>query len=142
MNKQLINTPLNSIFNPFDVLFKDFLDSTTPFSIISEAKFHYPVDIKETDNGIQFDLAIVGVDKKDVNIVVEDGCLKVSYDNKNDQETKYLHRGITRKSFNFAWKLGSRFNFDAIEAFMDKGILSIKIPYDENNKSRKEIKII
>jgi HSP20 family protein len=117
-----------------DVFFRDMLDNSIAFSPIREAKFHYPVDIKETQTGIEFDFAIVGVEKRNVSIEVDNDVLKISYENKNDQkdEGNYIHRGITRKSFNFAWKLGGKYDTSQVEAAMDKGILNIKIPYTKN----------
>jgi HSP20 family molecular chaperone IbpA len=116
--------------NIFDILVRDIFDQTSIFSPVPEAKIHYPVDIKETKTGLQFEFAIVGVDKKDVGIEVENDTLRISYENKisNDASDVYIHRGITRKSFNFAWKLGAKYDSSKVEADMNMGILTIKVP--------------
>jgi HSP20 family protein len=128
----------------FDVLFKDILDNTTSsFNPVSNTKFHYPIDIKETPDGIVFELAIVGVDKKEISIEIENDVLKIGYENKPNDDInnpcRYLYKGITRKSFNFAWKLGGRFDTTKVEAGMDQGILSITIPYVDVVKKVVEI---
>lgn len=132
-----------SFWNEFDLLFKDLFDSSSGFSIINQNKIHYPVDIRSMQNGIVIDIAIVGVDKKDVQIDVEDDILRVSHKAEISDKSpdKYLHRGITKKAFNFAWKLSSKLNLNAINATMDKGILSIEIPYKEE-KTKRSIDIV
>jgi molecular chaperone IbpA len=131
--------PTNNLFDIFDILFKDALDTSSVFSPIQEAKFHYPVDIKTTDEGVQFEFAIVGVDKKDVQIEVEDEKLMVIYNNKAsppEDLARYIHKGITKKSFNFTWKLGGKFDSSNIDATMDKGLLTIKIPYNKTSAKK------
>jgi HSP20 family protein len=136
-----------SLWNEFDVLFKDIFDHSMPFTQINQTKFHYPVDIKSSDKGIQIDVAIVGVDKKDVKIDMEDDILRVSYNNGDplradqSQNSGWIHRGITRKSFDFSWKISSKFDSNKIKAEMDKGILSITIPYSEE-KQKRQIEVI
>lgn len=138
---QKIPTTLPSLWNEFDVLFRDIFDSSMGFSQINQTKFHYPVDIRSTVDGVYIDIAIVGVDKKDINIDMEDDILRVSYKNNENvydsDEDKWIHRGITRKSFDFAWKLSSKLDSKKIEASVDKGILSLKIPYSEEKQKRK-----
>lgn len=115
----------------FDVLFKDFMDTTSLFTPVTQAKFHYPVDVTETKEGIEFDFAVVGVEKKDVKLEIDNDVLRISYDNNQNApaENKVIYKGITRKSFNFAWKLGGRFDTSQVVAALDKGILNVKIPF-------------
>lgn len=113
----------------FDILFRDVLDATSLFSPVNQAKFHYPVDVIETSDGIEFDFAVVGVDKKDIKLEIDNDTLKIIYENNQNRDGQYIYKGITRKSFNFAWKLGGRFDTTQVVAAMDKGILNIKIPF-------------
>ena len=53
---------------------------------------------------------------------------------------EYIHRGITRKSFNMGWKIAPRYDLSQIEAVMKNGLLSITIPLFEEAKP-KTIKI-
>ena len=59
----------------------------------------------------------VGLDKKDIDITTEGNTLKVSYNkpsieyNPSDEEAgEYIHKGITRKSFNMGWKISAKYN--------------------------------
>jgi HSP20 family molecular chaperone IbpA len=127
------------LWDIFDVLFKDALDTSSTFTTLTNTKIHYPVDVTETSTGIQFDVAIVGAEKKDVVIETENDILRIVYTHKDSTE-KYLYHGITRKSFNFSWKLGGKFDASMIDASMDKGLLTIRIPYTKNAiKKRVEI---
>lgn len=136
-----------TFWDDFDVLFRDFFDTRSKFSQIPQTNFSYPVDIISKQEGIVINIAIVGVEKKDVNISLEDDILRVSYQhpevpdpNEQSKET-YLHRGITRRSFDFAWKLSSKLDSTNINATMDKGILQIILLYKED-QSKRNIQIV
>ncbi|MCK9429397.1 MAG: Hsp20 family protein [Candidatus Omnitrophica bacterium] len=130
------------LWDIFDVFFKDALDTSSTYTTLTNSKLHYPIDVKETTSGIQFDVAIVGAEKKDVIIETENDILRIIYPNNENKDSteKYLYKGITRKSFNFNWKLGGKFDVAQTVAAMDKGLLTIKIPYTKNaTKKRVEI---
>lgn len=127
----------NSFFNlePFDVMFRDLFNSDGVFGPcfgVDHISIDYPVDIKETKQGLQIDIAAVGLEKKDINLKIEDGdTLRVEYAKQNDENSedeRYLRRGIARRAFKFAWKIAPKFNLDKIDASMDKGLLQLKIP--------------
>ncbi|MCK9574629.1 MAG: Hsp20/alpha crystallin family protein [Candidatus Pacearchaeota archaeon] len=122
--------------SPFEVLFKDFFNTESMFNIAQESKYSYPVDIKETKEGLQFDIAAIGLTSDDIDIAVESDILRVSNDKKSgdtvSDEDHYIHRGITRRSFNLGWKIGSQFDLKQIVAVMDKGLLTIKVPRSES----------
>ena len=138
MNALFHNSNLVSRFfdDPFDLLYKDFFDTNKGFySFFDIEKISYPVDIKETDNSIEFDIAVVGLDKKDIKIEVKDNdMLCISYEKKKElhgcenPNEKYLYKGITSKSFNMAWRIGNKFDLSKLDAKMDKGMLKINIP--------------
>ena len=105
------------------------------------------VDIKVTEYALTFDIACVGLDKKDITLDVTDNTLRVIYEkpniesNPSDEDAgEYIHRGITRKSFNMGWKIAPRYDLSQIEAVMKNGLLSITIPLFEEAKP-KTIKI-
>lgn len=136
--------PQPTFWDDFDVLFRDFFDTRSKFSQIPQTHFTYPVDIISKQNGININIAIVGVEKKDVQIFMEDDVLRVSYKHPDVPENKdetYIQRGITRRSFDFAWKLSSKLDSKNINATMDKGILSIAILY-KADKEKRNIEIV
>ena len=132
---------------PTDLLFKNFFDSESIFRSFAETKPNYPVDIKVTDASIDFDIACVGLSKNDINIDVANNTLRIIYEkptvepNPSDKDAgEYIHKGITRKSFNMGWKIAAIYNLNKIDAVMKNGLLSITIPVAEEAKP-KTIKI-
>ena len=114
--------------DPFDIVWKNFFDVNSNFNTIQQ-KINYPVDIYETDNGLRFELAVVGLDKEDIDIQIDGDTLRVSHDKKIEQEQQYIQRGIARRSFDLAWKISSKLDLNKLEAKMDKGLLIIDVPY-------------
>jgi len=122
--------------DPFDIVWKNFFDGQSNYNTLQQ-KINYPVDIYETDNGLCFELAVVGLDREDLEILVEGDTLRVTHDGKQDQERNYIARGIARRSFDLAWKVASKFELSKLTANMDKGLLIIDIPYSESKAPKK-----
>ena len=125
---------------PTDLLFRNFFDTNSMFQSYVEQKPNYPVDIYTLDNELCFDIACVGLDKKDIDILTEGNTLKVSYkkpsveSNPSDIEAEdYIHKGITRKSFDMGWKISAKYNLSGIVAGMKNGLLTIKIPVSKES---------
>lgn len=132
MTTWLIPRP-NSFLEQADLFFRDLFDSKSFFSdVFDKPSINYPVDIKETKKGLEFDIAAVGLDKKDIKIEVKDGnILTISHGKQEEKEgldSSYICKGITRKAFSFAYKIGSKYELDKLEASLDKGLLKITIP--------------
>ena len=126
--------------DPFDIVWKNLFDANSNFNTIQH-KINYPVDIYETQNGLRFELAVVGIDKEEINISVDGDTLRVQYENQlEDSERVYLQRGIARRSFDLAWKVASKFDLTKLDAKLEKGLLIIDIPTSET-KAIKTIKI-
>tara|TARA_R100000315_G_C5224344_1_gene135679 strand:- start:1082 stop:1441 length:360 start_codon:yes stop_codon:yes gene_type:complete len=105
------------------------------FQSYVEQKPNYPVDVYTKENELCFDIACVGLDKKDINIQTEGNTLKVSYkkpsvesNSSDDEAHEYIHKGITRKSFDMGWKISAKYNLSGILAGMKNGLLTIRIP--------------
>jgi HSP20 family molecular chaperone IbpA len=124
--------------DPLDIVWKNFFDTNSNFNTINQ-KISYPVDIYETEKGLRFELAVVGLTESDLDIQVEGDTLRVKYENSKIDELKirYLQRGITRRSFDLAWKVASKFELSKLNAKMDKGLLIIDIPYSESKAPKK-----
>jgi HSP20 family molecular chaperone IbpA len=122
--------------DPFDIVWKNFMNSNSNYNTINE-KINYPVDIYETENGLCFELAVVGLDKEDLEIQVEADTLRVTHDGKNDNERNYVQRGIARRSFDLAWKVASKFDLSKLNAKLEKGLLIIDVPYSESKAPKK-----
>jgi HSP20 family molecular chaperone IbpA len=125
--------------DPFDLLWRDLFDTQSHFSAITQ-KVTHPVDIFETEDGIRFEVAAVGLDKEDINIIVDGDQLRITYEKPNIPEEAPIYRGIKRSSFNTTWKISTKFDLSKLEASLDKGLLILSIPVAEG-KAVKQIQI-
>jgi HSP20 family molecular chaperone IbpA len=128
--------------DPFDIVWKNFFDANSNFNTF-ENKINYPVDILETENGLRFELAVVGLSETDLDIQVDGETLRISYDKPETEEIKtYLQKGIAKRSFDLAWKIATKFDLTQLSASLDKGLLVVDIPYAAEKAPKKiEIKI-
>jgi len=139
-------THLSRHMDDFDILFKNFFNNDSLFSSVGvDTKIGHPVDIYENENGLHFEVAGTGLTKEDIKINIESDILRISY-NKNEDakccevnDCKYLHRGISRKSFNLGYRISSKFNLNLAEAEMENGLLKISIPFAEEAKPKQLI---
>lgn len=126
----------NSFFNlePFDVMVRNLFDSDSLFSSVLDrsCRLDYPVDIKEAKDGLEIDIAAVGLTRDDIDLQIKDGdTLVVEYkkeDRQEDKEQHYIRKGIARRAFRFAWKIAPKFNLSDISAKMENGLLQLKVP--------------
>ena len=130
-----------------DLLWKSFFDKGAHYRPITEKAVQHPVDIQETDNGLKIEIAAVGLDKSDLDIIVDSETLRVAYrksDEDKEAETneyRYFQRSIKKASFDIAWKVSSKYELAKLTAGLDKGLLTLEIPFAKENKPKKiEIK--
>ena len=123
--------------DPFDIVWKNFLDVNSPFNTLDN-KINYPVDIYEVENGLRFELAVVGLNQEDLDILVEGDTLRITHDRKKADDVRpYIQKGIARRSFDLAWKVAMKFDLVQLTAAMDKGLLIIDIPLSEERAPKK-----
>jgi HSP20 family protein len=130
-----------------DLLWKSFFEKGAQYRPITEKAVQHPVDIQETDNGLKIEIAAVGLDKSDLDIIVDSETLRVAYRKSDDDkeaeanEYRYFQRSIKKASFDIAWKVSSKYELAKMSASLDKGLLTLEIPFAKENKPKKiEIK--
>jgi HSP20 family molecular chaperone IbpA len=127
----------------FDLLWKSFFDPNALYRPIKEKAVTHPCDIQETDNGLCIEIAAVGLDKEELNIIVDSETLRVAYrkptseEEEEQNEYRYFQRSIKKASFDIAWKISSKFDLSKLEAKLDKGLLTLDIPFAKENKPKK-----
>lgn len=103
-------------------------DNYPPFNIIKKSSDHFIIE-----------MAVAGLDEKDINITLTEGILVVEStpDSKNDLETEWLHRGIATRSFKRQFNLAD--TIEVRNAALINGILSIELVnvIPEEKKPRK-----
>jgi HSP20 family protein len=131
----------------FDLLWKSFFDSNSIFKPIREKVVNHPCDVQETDNGLKIEVAAIGLTSNEIEIIVDSETLRIAYRKTEDEKEKekneyrYLHRSIKKASFDIAWKISSKYDLAKLNASIDKGLLTLDIPFAKENKPKKiEIK--
>lgn len=150
----LTNTWIQPTYNDFwnfdetmDLLWKSFFDKNAVYRPITEKAVQHPVDIQETDNGLKIEIAAVGLEDSDLDIIIDSETLRVAYRKSDDEkeaeanEYRYFQRSIKKASFDIAWKVSSKYELAKMSASLDKGLLTLEIPFAKENKPKKiEIK--
>ena len=138
MNTHILERSLN----PFDLLFRNLFESEAAFIPAEQAKQQYPINIFEDDLGLTFELACTGIPKEAIEVKLEGDTINFSYDKAKtpDPERKYIHRGIAKRSFNLAYKLGTKFNPTKATANFNDGLLIVAVPFAKST-TPKVIKI-
>lgn len=132
---------------PFDILVRNFLTQEAGYRPVEQnLKLAHPLDIYQTTEGLTFEIACTGINKKDLEILIEGQTLRVNYDKKAksadqeeaDEESKleYIYRGIAKRSFNLGWKIDPKFDLNKAISSFDNGLLTIFLPFSEQGKTR------
>jgi HSP20 family protein len=125
-----VNKTLTSVF---DELFNA-LPSTSANDVRSTKA---PVNISEAENGYNIEFSVPGRNKEDFKINVDKGLLTVSYEKKEETETKdvkVLRKEFSFQSFNRSFSLDEKINAEGIEAKYENGILKVFLPKKEEVK--------
>ncbi len=132
---------MTQFINDFDLVFKNFFDQSSRFQPVRGNKMNYPVDIYlKGDDGIVFDIAAVGLTQDDLEILAEGETLRVRHERKGADTKDYIHKGIGRRGFDFAWKISNDLDLSKTTATMKDGLLNIFLPY-AFERAPKRIKI-
>ncbi len=97
------------------------------------------VNVRETEDDYQLEVAAPGLEKNDFKVEVEDGLLTISAEKKvdNKEETEknaYTRREFRYQSFTRRFTLPETANDQAIEAKYEAGILRVVLPKKEEAK--------
>ena len=123
--------------SPFDILFKDFFKSDADYQFADATKINHPVDIYEANEGLNIDIACVGLTKKDIDLTIEGDILRVEYKKDDTANTnEYIQRNIAKRAFNFGWRISRRFDLTQLEAKLENGLLSLRAPLAEESKPK------
>jgi HSP20 family protein len=127
-----------STITPFDILVRNFFERDLGYRPATQTKIPHPLDIYYTDEGLFFEVACTGLTKKDVDIRIEGQELSISYNKPKDEklEEGYIYNGLSRKSFNFGYKIAPKYDLSQAEGELKDGLLKIQIPIAEQSKPK------
>jgi HSP20 family protein len=104
------------------------------------------VNIKENEKSFLLELAVPGIDRKDLKIDINEDVLTISSESKNETEEGkdgYMRKEYSYSSFVRSFYIPENVNRDKIGANYKDGILSVELPKMEEEKSKisRQVKI-
>jgi HSP20 family protein len=100
-----------------------------------------PVDIEETEDAWVVEAEVPGVKRDDVHVELRDNELRISGEVKERERVGILRRRTRRTgAFEYRVTLPVDADPDSIEASLDGGVLTVRIPKGDRNRPR-EIKV-
>ena len=156
MTRRIVVNPnhLNrdEFLTPFDKMFDHMLDTQFP-DVVKQVGVKpyqgsaYPkVNVYEYDDKVGIVAEIPGLDKKQLNVEVEDGVLTISGDKHGvweEEGAKVIRRELKASSFKRSFELGELLDGNSINANFKDGVLSIEIPKTMPEKPKKHtVKIV
>ena len=137
------NSLMPNFFNIFDGLMENDISDFFGSDHLTKAP---SVNIIETENSFDLELAVPGFNKENISINVENDVLTIKGETKTDKEESnksYARREFSYSSFTRSFNLNDQVRGDKIGADYKDGILTITIPKKEEvkNDSAREIKI-
>jgi HSP20 family protein len=90
-------------------------------------------NIMETEKAFQIEMALPGVDKKDIRVEHEKGILTIRIEKSEENKDQ---EGYTRKEFDFAgasrtFRTGEKVDTENISARYENGVLTVQLPKKE-----------
>jgi len=123
--------------SPFDILFKDFFKTDGEYTPFNTIKVNHPVDIYEAEEGLNIDIACVGLTKKDIDLTIEGDILRIEYKKENgSDDNEYIQRNIAKRAFNFGWRISRRFDLGQLDAKLTNGLLHLFAPLADEAKPK------
>ncbi len=95
------------------------------------------LNIKETDDNFEIELAAPGFAKKDFEVTIENGCLNITAEKEHSDEEKeenFTRREFSYTSFQRSLQLPDSVKEEDIKAKYNDGILSFKLTKKEEAK--------
>ena len=136
----------DTFLTPFDKMFDQMVESQFPditksVGVRPYAGSAYPkVNVYEYDDKVGIIAEIPGLDKKQLEVSVEEGVLTISGDKHSAFENdgaKVLRRELKQSSFKRQFELGELLDGENIKASFKDGILSVSVPKIEPEKPKK-----
>ena len=103
------------------------------------------VNIREDEKAFYLELAVPGMDKKDLRIEVKDDVLTISSEHKEERDQDlegYRRREFSYSSFCRSFYLPEDVNGEKIGASYRDGILNVEIPKLEEEKKKEKIRSV
>ncbi|MCK0131626.1 Hsp20/alpha crystallin family protein [Flavobacteriaceae bacterium F08102] len=129
-----------------DLLTSDFFNTDDFFDtrLWNRKKDEPALNIKETDDAFEVELAAPGFSKKDFEVTIDNGCLNISAENsttKEEKEDDYTRKEFSYSSFEKRLQLPDSVKEEDVKATYKDGILSFNLAKKESAKVHEPKKI-
>ena len=117
------------------------------FPVIPDSNRMIPaVNIREDEKRFTLELAVPGIDKKDLKIDIHEDVITISSEHKEEKEDtvdSFKRKEFSYSSFSRSFFLPENINKDKIEAKYKDGVLNVELPKDAEEKAEtsRQIKI-
>lgn len=123
--------PRNSLFD-FDNLFENFWAPTQSRQNGGDVAFTPRVDVAEHKDHYEVSAELPGIDKKDVEVTLDNGILSISaesrYEDKEEKEGRLIRQERRYGKFVRSFNLGTDVKEKDIKAEFKDGLLKLRVP--------------
>lgn len=134
------NDVANTGFEDFSNMIDDFFTGSWPLQR-SLAADTFKIDIQDNDPEYTIEAELPGVKKEDVEITLNEGRLNISVKKEEvseDKNKKYIHRERKYAQMSRSIFLADA-NEESVQAKLEEGVLTIKVPKKEQVDTSKRI---
>lgn len=132
-NKKNKEISTNTSFEDFYNVLDDYFSNDWPFKrTLTHDTFK--VDVEDNGNEYLIEAEVPGIDKKDINVELNDGKLMISITRDENSESKkknFIHRERRYSSMSRSIYLEDA-KPDGIKAKLENGLLKVVVPKEEN----------
>ncbi len=142
------NAPKWGVFgDDFDNLFEGFLRPMSRFGGAETGTLMPPVDVIDEENQYVVTAELPGINRKDINVTVNDGVLTINAERKAETEDKDEKGRVIRRESRYgnyvrSMRLDNTVDVKNLKANYKDGILRLVVPKSEAAKPQKiEVKV-
>jgi molecular chaperone IbpA len=122
-------------YDPFFIGFEDLLSKLHAKSSVNFPPYNI---FKDNDTSYGIELAVAGYSKDEISVSLGNGILEVSGTKKLDDSKKYIHKGISSRSFSRTFTVAE--TIEVTKAAYENGVL--KLTLENKLPETKKIKTI
>ena len=117
---------LNGLFTPtyvgFDRLFNEMLKTQSRGKSVPQ---YPPYNLIKDGETYTIEMAMAGLTDKDIDIVLEERTLTISYDKSEETRENLVHQGLAQRSFKRSFNLAD--DIEIKKATLKNGLLSVEM---------------
>lgn len=117
---------LNGLFTPtyvgFDRLFNEMLKTQSRGKAVPQ---YPPYNLIKDGETYTIEMAMAGLTDKDIDIVLEERTLTISYDKTEETRENLVHQGLAQRSFKRSFNLAD--DIEIKKATLKNGLLSVEM---------------